>query len=482
MTNDLVQDIYVDLSYKQGLAWEALECSPQYEELFYGGAAGGGKSRLGCDWHIYRRLSYPGTRGLIGRKQFTDLMTTTWKTFQERWNDVWRYNQQGITWRKGGENEIFWSNGSETILKPLQHQPSNPNAHNFGSLELTDVFVDEAPEVDETIIDIISSRIRYKLKQVPFGIPKMLLTGNPDPGWTRKRYIKDDNGNPAILKDYQKVIRSLLSDNPDPEFRRVYKKQLEKLPLFERLRLLEGDYDAVARTGNEAFYSFNRSLHVEKCNFDPSIRVLHLTFDQNVVPYITLLVVQCRYKDDEARTLEIRVLKEYCLPHPRATTQAVSEQFLVDWGERIDQVYIYGDASGNKRDTRAAKSDYEIAKQVLYQKTGHNSIKVQTQNPEVRKSVLFLCAIFEGKIPGVELIIDESCYNLIQDLTYVKRDANGGILKETAKVNGIIFQKYGHTSDALRYLITTILKNDYRRFEKLISGNGNRNDEQSSAE
>jgi len=93
-------------------------------------------SRLGCDWQIYRRLMYPGTRGLIGRKQFTDLMTTTWKTFQERWDEVWKFNEMGVTWRKGGENEIFWSNGSETILKALSYQPSNQYKIEYNAFRL----------------------------------------------------------------------------------------------------------------------------------------------------------------------------------------------------------------------------------------------------------------------------------------------------------------------------------------------------------
>lgn len=469
-----IPQIDVDLSFKQGLAWQALEYSETCEELFYGGAAGGGKSRLLCDWHIYRRLMYPGTRGLIGRKQFTDLMTTTWKTFQERWEAVWKYNQMGVTWRKGGENEIFWSNGSETLLKALSYQPSNPNSHNFGSLELTDAAVDESPEVEEHIIDIISSRIRYKLNQVPFGVPKLLLTGNPDPGWTRKRYIKTEKGVPVQLKPYQLVIRSLLSDNPDQEFRKAYRKQLEKLPLLERQRLLGGDYDAVARTGNEAFYSFDQGKHTASLIFDPSVPVLHLTFDQNVVPYITLLVAQCSYA--ESGTLQIRILKEYCLKNPRSTTQALCEDFLIDWADKIDKVYIYGDASGNKRDTRAAKSDYQIAKTALWTKADSNSLRIQPQNPEVRKSVLFLCAIFEGRVPGVEIIIDRDCYHLIQDLLYIKQDANGGVLKQRVTEGGVSYERYGHTSDALRYLVTYILKAQYKRFEKLLS-NGSHNDE-----
>ena len=458
----------VDLSYKQSLAWEYLENDPAIEELFYGGSAGGGKSRLGCDWQIYRRLMYPGTRGLIGRKQFTDLMTTTWKTFQERWEEVWKFNEMGVTWRKGGENEIFWSNGSETILKALSYQPSNPNAHNFGSLELTDVFIDESPEVEEHIVDVVNSRIRYKLDKVPHGIPKMLITGNPDPGWTKARYIKDDKGVPIILRDYQAVVRSLLRDNPDPVFREAYRKQLEKLPLFERQRLLYGDYDAISRTGNEAYYSFNQDFHVRKLQYDPAIPVMHLTFDQNVVPYITLLVAQCVYEQRESgQVLKIKILKEYCLKHPRSTTQSLCEAFLIDW-PTVQGVYIYGDASGNKRDTRAAKSDYEIASNVLRSKISSKSMRVQKSNPEIRKRVLFLCAIFEGKIPGVEIEVDADCYNLIQDLQHVKTDANGGKLKEKVTVNGVTYEKYGHASDALEYLVTTVLQSVFKNFEKLL--------------
>jgi len=37
------------------------------EQLLYGGAAGGGKTKFGCMWQIQRRLKYAGTRSLIGR-------------------------------------------------------------------------------------------------------------------------------------------------------------------------------------------------------------------------------------------------------------------------------------------------------------------------------------------------------------------------------------------------------------------------------
>ena len=43
------------------------------ELVLYGGAAGSGKSFLGCAWQIWRRIKYPGTRGLIGRSKLDTL-------------------------------------------------------------------------------------------------------------------------------------------------------------------------------------------------------------------------------------------------------------------------------------------------------------------------------------------------------------------------------------------------------------------------
>jgi phage terminase large subunit len=452
------------LSERQATAWHLLENDPTAEEVFFGGSAGPGKSFLGCLWKMYRRIRHPETRGLIGRNEYVDLRDSTLQTFLRTWNDYGRFNPLGITGSFNGQDRVFrFSNGSVEYFRHLSYDPSDPDFHRLGSTEYTDVFVDEMPECSERAIDIVGSRIRYRLIG---GVPKFLGAGNPANNWTKWRYIKDEEGRPSILKDYQRFVSALLSDNPDPEFRRIYQKQLEKLPFYDRQRLLYGDWDAVPRTGGEAFYTFDPERHVQDVWFLPELPVMHLSFDQNVKPYLTLLAAQCRY--DEAGALEIRVVREYCLKHPRATTQAACEAFLSEFGTRVQGVYIYGDASGNKRDTRAARSDYDIAEATLKAKVNGNSRRVQSYNPEVRKRVLFLCAIFEGKMPRASIVIDRSCHNLIQDLSYIKQDANGGKLKELTTENGVRFEKYGHTSDAFEYLLTTILKTEFQNFERLI--------------
>lgn len=457
----------IRLSQKQGKAWRLLEESPDVTEVLYGGAAGGGKSWFGCMWQIHRRINYPGTRGAIGRDELKKLKRTTLKTFVDCWNTFWRFNQQGVTCKHNEQNgSISFSNGSEIVLLDLHQYPSDPDFTSLGSLEITDAFVDEATECTEKAVQILSSRIRYRLDHLPVREPKMLLAGNPAHNWIKFRFVRDEEGVSVVLPPHRAFVAALLTDNPDPEFRRIYGKQLAQLSHYDRRRLLDGDWDAVAREGGEAFFSFNPELQVGDIQFLPGIPVAHLSFDQNVVPYITLLCAQVQYTPDG--TMQIRVYKEYCLKHPRNKTQDVCEAFLLDNADRVSEVFVYGDASGNRRDTRAAISDYDIAQNVLRSKVSNRSYRVQRSNPEIRKRVLFLCSIFEGRIPGVEIVIDRGCYNLINDLLYIKQDANGGKFKQQTTENGVRFEQYGHTSDALEYLVTTVADKQFHDFERLL--------------
>lgn len=462
---EATDEVKISLSPKQGNAWSLLENSADVTQILYGGAAGGGKSWLGCNWQIYRRLQYPGTRGAICRDQLKRLKRTTLKTLLEVWEMYWKYTGIEMRYSDNG-GTLRFSNGSEILLIDLHQDPSDPDFFSLGSLEITDAFIDEATEVTEKAVQILSSRIRYRLDLLNVREPKMLLAGNPAHNWVKFKFIRDEEGNNVDLPPYRAFIPALLSDNPDPEFRRIYGKQLSQLSHYDRRRLLEGDWDAVAREGGEAFHSFSPEYHVDHVEFLPDIPVAHLTFDQNVVPYMTMLAAQCQYLEDGS--LQVRIFKEYCLKHPRNKTRDVCEAFLLDFSDQVSEVFIYGDASGNRRDTRAAISDYDIALMALKSKTSSRSYRVQRSNPEIRKRVLFLCAIFENRIPGLRIVIDRNCYNLINDLLYIKQDANGGKVKQTATENGVRYEQYGHTSDAFEYLITTIAASQFRDFERLI--------------
>jgi hypothetical protein len=231
----------IDYNFKpltrQSEALKFLSVDSNVETILYGGAAGGGKTMLGCMWQILRRLKYPGTRSLIGRAKLDTLKKTTMNTFFQVANDIglkagedFSYNQQS--------HIIKFSNGSEIILADLFLYPSDPNFQDLGGLELTDVFLDEATEISEKAYSVVCSRIRYKLNEFNLK-PKILLTCNPSKGWIYNQfYLPYKNQN---LPEHLAFVQALPGDNihlPD-----AYVTSLSRLPEADRKRLLEGDWE-----------------------------------------------------------------------------------------------------------------------------------------------------------------------------------------------------------------------------------------------
>jgi len=220
---------------KQKEALSYLAIDNDCRQLLYGGSAGSGKSFLGCDWQIKRRLKYPGTRGLIGRAELKKLRLSTMATFFELCTKYNLIAGKHFTYN-GQDHVINWYNGSQIILMDLADMPSDPDFGRFGSLEITDYFVDEASEVTEKCINILNSRVRYKLIN---DNPKGLLTCNPHKGWLYREFF-DAQRNGSIRKD-RRFIQALPTDNP--HISPVYIESLQMLPDIDRKRLLEGDWD-----------------------------------------------------------------------------------------------------------------------------------------------------------------------------------------------------------------------------------------------
>lgn len=224
------------LNKKQTKALDYLEDS-ETTELLYGGAAGGGKSVLGCYWQLKRRLKFPGTRGLIGRASLKTLKETTLQTFFEvcKMQGLvaerdYRFNQQS--------NIIYYPNGSQTLLKDLYQYPSDPNFDELGSLEITDAFADECNQMVEKAWNVVKSRIRYKLDD--FGlIPKILGTCNPAKNYVYTKFYKPFKE--GTLDRERKFVQALVSDNPD--ISKFYKENLLSLDKASKERLLFGNWE-----------------------------------------------------------------------------------------------------------------------------------------------------------------------------------------------------------------------------------------------
>ena len=221
---------------KQMLALRYLE-DDKTTELFYGGAAGGGKSYLGCAWILLSLIKYPGTRWMMGRAKLKSLKETTLLTFFElcaTWGleagTDFKYNtMMGV---------IHFSNGSEIYLKDLFAYPSDPQFDSFGSTEYTGVFIDEGSQITNKAKNIVMSRIRYKLEEFNI-VPKMLIASNPS-----KNFLYYDFYKPwktKELKEYRKFIPALVGDNK--HISPHYIENLKKLDRVSKERLLHGNFE-----------------------------------------------------------------------------------------------------------------------------------------------------------------------------------------------------------------------------------------------
>tara|TARA_R110000772_G_scaffold96599_1_gene195345 strand:- start:710 stop:2020 length:1311 start_codon:yes stop_codon:yes gene_type:complete len=236
-------NIDAEFTHTQNQAIEYLFDSTTTEVLF-GGAAGGGKSWVGCSWLVLMCLKHPKTRYLMGRSKLSSLKTTTLNTFFEVC-DTWGLKAGTHYTFNAGSNIIKFYNKSEVMLKDLFLYPSDRNFDNLGSLEITGAFIDEANQITEKAKNIVSSRIRYKLDEYGL-IPKMLMTCNPAKNWVYTQYYRPAKDN--TIKPYRKFIQSLVDDN---EFiSKYYKTQLQTLDELSKQRLLFGNWEYDASKDN----------------------------------------------------------------------------------------------------------------------------------------------------------------------------------------------------------------------------------------
>ena len=240
-----------------------------------------------------------------------------------------------------------------------------------------------------------------------------------------------------------------------------YIKELQRLHLYDpdQARIYaEGEF-GIDRTGFEYHSQFRYEIHTkENINFIPELPVF-ISFDQNVVPYITMLCFQVIKIENK---YQIRLFDELCLKNPKNTTEALCKEFELKYGSHLTSggLYYYGDASGRHRDTRGIENDYTIVERVLKKYLNNNSNRVPRSNPPHNKRRPFINRLLAGMYP-LELVINRKCVNVIEDLETVKEAADGTMLKEKTRESGVSFESVGHTSDALHYFLCSHFKNYY---------------------
>lgn len=179
-----------------------------HKVIVYGGAAGGGKSFLGCFWLIIMCKAYPHTRWFIGREELKRIRQSTLITFHKV-ASMLGVKDYSTNFQ---DNYIQFENGSRIDLLDLQKQPRDPLYERFGSTEYTGGWIEEGGETDFGAYDVLKTRIGRHMNDVYGLISKILITCNPKKNWLYGEIYKPFKE--GTLDKHISFIQSLVTDNP----------------------------------------------------------------------------------------------------------------------------------------------------------------------------------------------------------------------------------------------------------------------------
>lgn len=225
-------------SVKQEFAAAAWN-DPEVTEIIYGGAKGGGKSYLGAALIFSHALMYPGTRYFIARKQLIDLRIHTIPTIDKVFSG-WGIKLEQVGKFNGQDHCYYFNNGSAVLLLDAKEEPSDPLFERFGSMEMTQGWIEEAGEFEENAkINLTISLGRclndkYGLRR------KLLMTCNPKKNFLYEKYYLP--WREGKLPAHVRFIQAFAHENIKNE--RDYVQNLdENLVGIERERLLDGNWE-----------------------------------------------------------------------------------------------------------------------------------------------------------------------------------------------------------------------------------------------
>lgn len=265
------------------------------------------------------------------------------------------------------------------------------------------------------------------------------------------KYYYKESGNKAVL-----IYSTYWNHGNLPA--NYISKRLDELSENEQLKFIYGY--PFSKTGGEYYDTFNRLEHIKQVEYQPFTAV-HLTYDFNLKPYMTLLACNI---EENVNELNFNIYKEYCLKKPLNSTEAVTNAFADDHLGKLADIFYYGDAMGTRGIEGFGNNvtRFDDVREVLENFLTDDSDRTTRVNPGVLKRRKLINKIFSGKFfigpRKVNIYIHPDCIELIRDLQYLKL-GNNGKHKEYVKdeETGEKYEKLGHTSDALEYLICWIL-------------------------
>ena len=214
-------------------------------EVVYGGAAGGGKTKALIMDALFRCLKFPGTTAVIFRRTYLELEDTDIKEANASYpKALAKYN--------AGRHEFTLKNGSKILFR---HCENEADRFNYSGIEIQFLYFDELTSFEQVIYDFLKTRMRAKksLGVVPI-VRSATNPGNIGHGWVKKMFV---DAGPYMSIQTQEIYSESLHKSKrirtqyipalameNPFITEDYIFELEQKPKALRNALLHGDWDS----------------------------------------------------------------------------------------------------------------------------------------------------------------------------------------------------------------------------------------------
>jgi len=224
---------------------QAIFHASKANEILYGGAAGGGKTKAIIMDALFSCLKWPGITAVVFRRSYRELEDTDIKEAQASYPD-------GLAKYNVGRHEFTLLNGSKILFR---HCENEADRFNYSGLEAQRMYFDELTTFTQVIYDFLKTRLRAKksLRCVPV-VKSASNPGNIGHGWVKKQFvdagpymeIREQEIYSEALHKAKKIrtqyIPSLAMENPYITDDYIF--ELEQKPEALKRALLNGDWDS----------------------------------------------------------------------------------------------------------------------------------------------------------------------------------------------------------------------------------------------
>ncbi|MCR5265164.1 MAG: phage terminase large subunit [Cyanobacteria bacterium RUI128] len=361
----------------------------------YQGGYGSGKTWCGALLGIMLARKYPGSRGLVGAKEYELVRKTTLVTYLEHLENL-GYRENTHYFYNKVDKIIKFKNGSEILFSAFD------DPEKFKSLNLHWAEIEEASQIDDSSFKQLLGRLRNTYRGDGWKDFRYRLFGHTNPqsdkGWIWKRFVEQKREN------YRLIIAPTTNNIYLPEhFITSLKESFDED--YYKINVLGefGDYSnglVVKGFDNE---------NIKHFRYSPDLP-LHITCDFNVDP----MCWELAYTDNENVCYFDEIVVE------KTTTSQCIQEFLRRYPNHKSQIIINGDASGDNRTCQSEYTNYAIIRQALYNH-GYERNQVKFHLRDYNPPILNRIAAFNAKVKNTNgerhlFVDDRRCKWLIYNI------------------------------------------------------------------